>query len=68
MSVEYIITCDACGKMVAASVQSAAAARADLRAVGGRVAQPQGYDYCDSCVEAGKAPAGRSTGSPEGEA
>jgi len=50
MSVEVTIVCDCCGKVAAAHHRSAAAARAELRAMGGRVNLRGGKDICSWCA------------------
>jgi hypothetical protein len=49
VSVEYLIICDLCGSVLAASQQNAAIARLEVARCGGLVAQPGGLDYCLVC-------------------
>jgi hypothetical protein len=50
VSLEYTIICDKCGRLIDASRQSAAAARASVRDMGGVIAQPGGKDFCNQCA------------------
>lgn len=54
MSIEYAIVCDGCDRLLCASRQSAANARAQLHRNGGRTGG--GRDLCPECVADRKRP------------
>lgn len=53
MSIEYLVICDKCAKVLAGSQKNARTARRGAaRDLGALVAQPGGQDYCAECCEA----------------
>lgn len=56
MSLEHLIICDGCGAAIDGHRKSFAAARRNVREMGGRVSLPGGKDLCPDCVKTGREP------------
>ena len=50
MSIEYLVICDECARVLTGSQKNAATAREDAKQAGARVALPGGRDLCAVCA------------------